>query len=53
MSGPSPGKAPDPFAPSHLERLRRRLMGKPRDLREKGIFEKIALIPFLAWVGPG
>ncbi len=29
------------------------LIGKPRNLREKGLFQKIALIPLLAWVGLG
>ena len=43
----------DPFAPSAWHRLRRRFMGQPRDLKDKGIFEKLALIPFLAWVGLG
>ncbi len=53
MGGNRSSTPPDPFAPSTWERARRRLMGKPRDLQEKGLFEKLALIPFLAWVGLG
>src|ERR1700744_6404661 len=34
-------------------RLRRVILGKPRDLRDKRIFHHISLIPFLAWVGLG
>ena len=48
MGGNRSSTPPDPFAPSTWERARRRLMGKPRDLQEKGLFEKLALIPFLA-----
>lgn len=40
-------------APSRSERLWRWLVGPPRDLRERGLFHRIALIPVLAWVGLG
>lgn len=39
--------------PTFLSRIIASLMGKPRNLREKGLFQKLALIPFLAWVGLG
>ncbi len=39
--------------PTIIERTVALLMGKPRNLREKGLFQKIALIPLLAWVGLG
>jgi len=34
-------------------RLRRRVFGPPRDVKDPGIFHKIALIPFFAWIGLG
>ena len=34
-------------------RLRRLLVGRPRDLRDSRLFHRLALIPFLAWVGLG
>ncbi|HNZ04624.1 MAG TPA: APC family permease [Myxococcota bacterium] len=40
-------------SPTIIERMVALLMGKPRNLREKGLFQKIALIPLLAWVGLG
>jgi amino acid transporter len=33
--------------------LRRLLVGGPRDLRDSRLFHRLALIPFLAWVGLG
>jgi amino acid transporter len=38
---------------SFIERLRLKVFGPPRDVRDPGIFHKIALIPFFAWVGLG
>jgi amino acid transporter len=35
------------------KRLRRLLVGGPRDLRDSRLFHRLALIPFLAWVGLG
>jgi amino acid transporter len=29
------------------------VLGKPRDLRDRGLFHRLSLIPFLAWVGLG
>jgi amino acid transporter len=34
-------------------KIRRRLFGKPRDLEDRSIFHKLALIPILAWIGLG
>ncbi len=34
-------------------RLRHALFGKPRDLEDTRLFHRLALIPFLAWVGLG
>jgi hypothetical protein len=34
-------------------RVRRALFGRPRDLRDRKLFHRLALIPFLAWVGLG
>jgi amino acid transporter len=34
-------------------RLRRAVFGQPRDLRDQRLFHRLALIPFLAWVGLG
>ncbi len=38
---------------SIVERIRLKVFGAPRDVRDPGIFHKIALIPFFAWVGLG
>jgi amino acid transporter len=34
-------------------KIRRKLIGKPRDINDPSIFHKIALIPLLAWIGLG
>jgi len=39
--------------PTRLQRLLRIVVGRPRDLSDQSIFHRIALIPFLAWVGLG
>ena len=39
--------------PSFGIRIRRFLFGGPQDLRDRTLFRRIALIPFLAWVGLG
>lgn len=36
-----------------LHRLRRLLLGAPRDVADRSIFHKLALVPILAWVGLG
>ena len=40
-------------APSFLERFWNVLQGRPKNFRDPGIFHKISLIAFLAWVGLG
>src|SRR5262252_3327731 len=56
---PAPAAAPavDPTAKeedlSLAQRVRRALVGAPRDLRDSKLFHHISLIPFLAWVGLG
>jgi len=39
--------------PSVVSRLRRAVFGAPRNVQDPGIFHKMALIPFLAWIGLG
>src|SRR5205823_2674181 len=34
-------------------KLRRVVLGAPRDFRDPGVFHKISLVAFLAWVGLG
>ena len=38
---------------SLIEKIKRKLIGAPRDLRDSSIFHKISLIPVLAWIGLG
>lgn len=40
-----------PLSPGR--RLRRALFGRPRDLADRRLFHRLALVPFLAWVGLG
>ncbi len=35
------------------QRLRRLLVGRPRDVSEAGLFHRLTLIPILAWIGLG
>jgi len=35
------------------DKIRRTLIGKPRDIKDPSLFHKIALIPILAWIGLG
>ncbi len=39
--------------PSLAERLRRALIGAPRNIKDPSLFHKLALIPLLAWIGLG
>ncbi len=51
---PLPEPPPPPAeTPSRWQRVRRVLVGRPRDLADRSIFHRIALMPFLAWVGLG
>ncbi len=36
-----------------LQRIKRKLIGAPKDLKEASIFHKLSLIPILAWIGLG
>ena len=39
--------------PSLPRRIRRAIIGRPRDLNDHRLFHRLSLIPFLAWVGLG
>jgi amino acid transporter len=43
----------DDQIPTFTGKFKRTLLGKPRDLKDPGLFHKIALIPVLAWIGLG
>ncbi|MCU0291834.1 MAG: hypothetical protein MUF10_07540 [Thermoanaerobaculaceae bacterium] len=42
-----------PAGPPRLKRLRHAVFGKPRDLRDRRLFEHLSLVALLAWVGLG
>jgi len=42
-----------PGRPGLGKRLRKKLFGPPRDVKDPKIFHKISLIPLLAWIGLG
>ena len=42
-----------PSTPAPASRLRRLLIGPPRNIEERGVFHKVSLIALLAWVGLG
>ena len=42
-----------PAKPTGLGRLWRLILGAPRDLTDSKLYHRLALIPFLAWVGLG
>ena len=44
---------PNQEQPTISARLRRFLIGPPRDLKDKGIFHRLSLIALLAWIGLG
>src|SRR6187397_2176570 len=50
--GPAAPVEPGTRAPL-LRRLRRLIVGRPRDLDDHSLFHRLALIPLLAWVGLG
>jgi amino acid transporter len=47
-----PAATPVP-APPRVSRLRRALLGAPRDVRDPNVYHSISLVAFLAWVGLG
>ena len=48
-----PAGVPIEDGPRFGSKLWRIIVGRPKDLAEKGIFHALSLIPFLAWVGLG
>src|SRR3954469_25129866 len=44
---------PPPASPSATQRLKRLVLGGPKDLEDPHLFRHISLIAFLAWVGLG
>ena len=47
---------PDPSlppGPGLFTRIRRAVVGPPRDLRDRSLFHRLSLVAFLAWVGLG
>ncbi len=50
---PVPEELPPEGPPTLGGRLRRFLIGRPRDLADRRIFHRLSLIPLLAWIGLG
>ena len=48
-----PGAEGGPPRASPLTRLRRLLIGPPRDITDRSVYRRISLVSFLAWVGLG
>src|SRR5262245_12375412 len=48
-----PEAPPGPEGPGLYDRIRRFLLGRPRDLTDRRLYHRLALVPFLAWVGLG
>src|SRR5215470_19797649 len=59
MSSPSAGDPDDPESHAQTSpmplarRVKQLLFGRPRDLKDRRLFHRLSLIPFLAWVGLG
>ncbi|HWE24679.1 MAG TPA: APC family permease [Myxococcales bacterium] len=64
MDSPAPTPAPSSAPPPHLEpepplpptrwqRIKRALLGGPKDIQDPQLFQHISLAAFLAWVGLG
>src|SRR6267378_3623927 len=51
-ASPGPESQP-PLRPTGFQRLKRILLGKPKDLEDPHLFRHISLAAFLAWVGLG
>jgi amino acid transporter len=47
------GSEDGPHRHGRMQRIKRVLFGKPRDLQDQRLFHRLSLIPFLAWVGLG
>ncbi len=50
---PPPEAPPEGERPSLAARIRRGVIGPPKDLADRRLFHRLSLIPFLAWVGLG
>jgi len=50
---PPPEIPPPPSPPTRLERLKRLMLGGPKDIHDPHLFQHISLAAFLAWVGLG
>ncbi len=50
---PAPSSEPPPPRPRPAQRLKRLLLGGPKDLQDPHLFRHISLVAFLAWVGLG
>lgn len=46
-------KSKDLLSQISFNRIRRVVIGEPRDLADKAVFHSVSLVPFLAWVGLG
>jgi len=57
MSTPVPSEQPEPSGPESRprpgQRVKRFLLGGPKDLQDPHLFRHISLVAFLAWVGLG
>src|SRR5437870_4485484 len=49
----SPGPAAPEPSERGLRKVRRIVLGKPKDIEDPGLFHALSLAAFLAWVGPG
>ncbi|MDD5223224.1 MAG: APC family permease [bacterium] len=52
-SGANGPDSPFPEKPSLFARLRKAVIGPPRDLSDRTIFHRLSVVAFLAWVGLG
>src|SRR5438309_10979187 len=50
---PSGPETPPPLRPTGVQRFKRILLGRPKDLQDPQLFRHISLAAFLAWVGLG
>src|SRR5437016_1143942 len=50
---PSGPETPPPLRPTGVQRFKRILLGRPKDLQDPHLFRHISLVAFLAWVGLG
>lgn len=53
VDNPGEGPATDSLVDSLNSRIKRILLGAPRNIKDPTVFHKISLIAFLAWVGLG